>query len=123
MRPLRKNLGIKRFEVQVARRQAAEVGPNTTTLVESLVSGDYPLKHLRRIQGILRLVSSRHVTAAGLEYACEMAYRFQKPRLQYVKACAEYFDGNGAKLKLVKLHRDEEVLYLHEKMATAEVVP
>ena len=118
-----KKLGIKRFEVQAARRHAADVGPRTVELVELLVAGDYPLKHLRRIQGILRLLSSRHVTVPALEYGCEMALRFQKPRLQYIKSCAEHFEANGTKLKLVKPERAQGVLYLHEATAATEVLP
>jgi transposase len=117
-----KKLGIKRFEVQAARRQASVIGPRTAELVETLVAVDHPLKHLRRIQGILRLESSRHVSTAALEYACEMALRFRRPRLQYIKSCAEHFRVYGAKLKLVKPERSDGASYLHES-ANLDVVP
>ena len=38
-----------------ARAQAGKVGPHTEKLVTGLLSGPYPLKYLRRAQGILRL--------------------------------------------------------------------
>lgn len=79
--------------VGAARKEAERIGPATTKLVEALVEGDYPLKHLRRIQGILRLHSSRHVSTEALEYACEQAAKFARPRLNYVKACAEHFNA------------------------------
>jgi hypothetical protein len=112
----------KRFRSAGGSAAATAVGPHTSELVETLVAGDYPLKHLRRIQGILRLQSSRHVSPAALEYACEMALRFQKPRLQYIKSCAEHFNAQGTKLRLVKPERAVDALYLHEK-ASSEVTP
>lgn len=112
-------LAIKRFDVEAAKRQAAAIGPKTLGLVEGLISGDYPLKHLRRIQGIVRLHSSGAATKAALEYACTMAQQFARPRFQYVKSCALHFDKNGAKPKLVTPHRDADASYLHEKKAGA----
>lgn len=108
-----KKLGIKRFEVKAAQKTAERIGPNTLALVESLISDQYPLRHLRRIQGILRLVDAKHVTVAGMEYACKQATLFSKPRLAYIKSCAEHFDANGTKLALVPPMRSEEDLFLH----------
>lgn len=108
-----RKLGIKRFEVRAAQAQASKIGPHTGALVETLIAGDYPLKHLRRIQGILRLNASGHVSNDGLEYACKQAAFFGKPRLQYIKACAEHFDANGARLKVVKPDREADTVYLH----------
>lgn len=109
-----KKLGIRRFEIQAARNEAERIGPATTKLVEALVAGDYPLKHLRRIQGILRLHSSRHVSTEALEYACEQAAKFARPRLNYVKACAEHFNANGGKPRLIRPERQAGDVYLHE---------
>jgi transposase len=108
-----KKLGIKRFEVRVARTEAQAIGPHTYKLVESLIGADYPLRHLRRIQGILRLVQARHVTVEALEYGCQMALNFNKPRLAYIKSCAEHYQANGARLVLVKPNREPSTLYLH----------
>jgi transposase len=114
-----KKLGFRRFEVHAARKEAERIGPATAKLVETLVEGDYPLKHLRRIQGILRLHSSHDVSTAALEYGCEQALTFSRPRLQYVKACAEHFNAHGGKWKLIRPEREASALYLHE--AKAEV--
>lgn len=108
-----KKLGIKRFEVRAAQAQAERVGPQTRALIESLVSADYPLRHLRRMQGILRLVESKRVSIAAMEYAAAQALLFSKPRLAYVKSCAEHFDAHGTKLRLVPPTRAEEDLFLH----------
>jgi transposase len=115
-----KKLGIKRFEVKAAQKSAERIGPNTLALIESLISEQYPLRHLRRIQGILRLVDSKHVTSSGLEYAAKQAMLFKKPRLAYIKSCAEHFDGNGTKLALVSPARSPEDLFLHGLKAGGE---
>ena len=108
-----KKLGIKRFEVKSAQAHAERIGPKTLALVESLISADYPLRHLRRIQGILRLFESRHVSALAMEYAATQAMLFAKPRLAYIKSCAEHFDANGTRLTLVAPARSDEDLFLH----------
>jgi hypothetical protein len=111
-----KKLAIKRFDIEAARRQATNIGPHTQALVEALIAGDYPLKYLRRIQGIVALHSSGLVTTRGLEYGCGMAQQFGKPRLQYVKSCAVHFDAHGHAPKLVAPLREADSLYLHEKV-------
>lgn len=108
-----KKLGIKRFELKQAEVMAKEIGPKTATLVCFLISNEYPLKHLRRIQGILRLHQTKHVNTEALEYGCEQALRFQKPRLAYVKACAEHYQAHGSRLVLVRPERREGSAYLH----------
>ncbi|OFZ05159.1 MAG: hypothetical protein A2X97_09405 [Bdellovibrionales bacterium GWA1_52_35] len=46
-------LAAVRFDVQLARKEALKIGPETTTLVEELLSGSHPLRFLRRVQGLL----------------------------------------------------------------------
>lgn len=108
-----KKLGIKRFEVKAAQDQAMRIGPETSALVESLIAVDYPLLHLRRIQGIVRLASSKQLSVEALEYGCKQALTFNKPRFHFVKACAEYFQKNGCRLMLVKPERQRQDIYLH----------
>jgi hypothetical protein len=43
-----------------------------------LFSTDYPLRHLRRVQGILRLVKSHPITPQALDHACQQAMTFIK---------------------------------------------
>lgn len=114
-----KKLGIKRFEVKAAQKEAEHVGPQTAALVASLISADYPLRHLRRIQGILRLVQSGHVTAEAMEYAATQALQFKKPRLGYIKACAEHF-GAAGRLQLMAPLRAEDDVFLHGLRAGGE---
>lgn len=113
-----KKLGIKRFEIHTAQQRSRKIGEHTEALVTSLVSIEYPLRHLRRIQGILRLVDSGHVTCEALEYACQMALNFRKPRMAYIKSCAEYYHANGSRPTLVKPERNRDDLYLHNQEQT-----
>ncbi|HWA73966.1 MAG TPA: IS21 family transposase [Polyangiaceae bacterium] len=106
-------LSIRRFEVRGAQAEAERIGPKTLELVQSLINSSHPLRHLRRVQGILRLRQSNRVTREALEYAADKALTFKKPRLAYIKACAEHYDANGARLVLVKPKRDGEDLFLH----------
>src|SRR5271170_4026761 len=66
-------VGIARFEIKHAKAQAEKIGPETLKLVEELINHDFPLKYLRRIQGIVRLFHSGRVTRLSLEYACRQA--------------------------------------------------
>ena len=106
-------LSIKRFEIRAAQAEAERVGPRTAELVHTLIHSSHPLRHLRRVQGILRLQHSSRITREALEYAADKALVFKKPRLNYIKACAEHYDANGARLVLVKPKRSEADLYLH----------
>ena len=108
--------GIRRFELRYAKREAEKIGPHTQALVESLIQASYPLKYLRRIQGILRLTKS--VSKSSLEYACAQALLFNKPRLGYIKNCAEHFERNGGRPRSITPRRELENVFLHE---TAEV--
>jgi transposase len=106
-------LSIKRFEVRSALSDAERIGPRTLQLVQALVHCSHPLRYLRRVQGILRLSHSGCVSREALEYAADKALRFNKLRLTYVKACAEHYDANGARLVLLKPKRTDGELYLH----------
>jgi transposase len=106
-------LSIKRFEVRSAQAEAERIGPKTTELVHSLIYSSHPLRHLRRVQGILRLHQSGRISREALEYAAEMATVFNKPRLAYIQACAEHYNANGARLVLLKPVRNADELYLH----------
>ena len=49
-----KKLSVARFEVHHAKAQAQKLGPEVEKLVDKLFSTDHPLRHLSRVQGILR---------------------------------------------------------------------
>jgi transposase len=112
-------LSIKRFEIRSAQAEAERIGPKTIELVAGLIHSSHPLRHLRRIQGILRLHQSGRVSCEALEYAADMALVFRKPRLNYIKACAEHFDANGRRPVLVRPPRSESEIFLHNDIQAA----
>jgi hypothetical protein len=104
---------ITRFEVQSAVSQAQMIGPHTHKLVEHLLLTDWPLKHLRRVQGILRLVQSKLVSTQALEYASEQAFNFNKLNYQYVKNAALFFKNGGTNSSLGPPQRSQTEMFLH----------
>jgi len=115
-------LALTQFSVQSALRQAETIGEETLRLVTELLGGAFPLKHLRRVQGILRLYESRRVTAAGLEYAAKAALTYGRPQFPFIQASAEYFDKNGGRPSLVRAapRRDANEIYVHEQTQANE---
>lgn len=108
-------LALTLFSVQIALRGASRIGPETLKLVGDLLGGSYPLRFLRRVQGILRLHQTSVVTTAGLEHAAKLALFYQKTHFAYVKATAEYFDKTGNKPTVVRSApvREMSSVYLH----------
>jgi transposase len=104
-----------RFEIKSALKQAEKVGPKTFELIQLLVGGEYPLRNLRRIQGILRLHQSQNVKKESLEYAASQALAFRKLSFHYVKHAAFFFEQGGNRPRVVAPIRTKEDLYLHEQ--------
>ena len=109
-------VALTQFSVQLALREAEKVGNETAKLVTELLSGSFPLKYLRRVQGILRLYQSARVTRQALEHAAKMAMQFNKLQYQYIQNTAEYFDKNGNRPSVIRSapKRDLDQMYLHE---------
>ncbi len=64
------------YHIGLARRDAELVGANTLLVVERLLNEDrFPLKNLRRVQGIIGL--SKQFEKEAMEYGCEMALHFE----------------------------------------------
>lgn len=70
-------------DVQKLLGQASKIGPETERLVKGLLEDSHPLRHLRRIQGLLAL-SWKHGKDL-LEGACKEANRFNKRNVQYIE--------------------------------------
>lgn len=115
-------VSVARFEVHHAKDQAKRIGPHGEKLIGELLSGEHPLRHLRRVQGILRIMTSHQVSAEALDYACSQALIFNKKRLAYIKACAIYFQQNGLKPKLVAPERSLESVHLRGEIVTEQEV-
>lgn len=108
-------LSITKFEIKHAQAQATAIGPNTRELVDRLINCDWPLRHLRRMQGILRLVHSKIVTPTELEYATRMAIQFNKMNYNYIKNAALHFKHHGNRPAPVTPTRAFNEIYLHAK--------
>ena len=115
-------LALTQFSVQQALRMAERVGPETLILVRYLLDGEYPLKYLRRVQGILRLHQSAKVSREGLEYACKMGMTYSKTQFGYLQSTATYFDKNGNKPSLVRTAplREASSMHLHNSFEREE---
>jgi hypothetical protein len=107
-------VSVARFEVHHAKEQAKRIGPHVEKLIDELLSGEHPLRHLRRVQGILRLIKSHQVSGEALDYACSQGLIFKKTRLAYIRSCAVYFQQNGLKPKLVTPERPLESVHLRQ---------
>lgn len=108
-------LSVARFEVRHAQEQAKGFGPHVEKLVELLLSGQHPLRHLRRVQGILRLSKSYPITPEALDHACQRALTFNKTRLAYIKDCALYFVTHGQRPTLLTPQRQPDMVHLHQQ--------
>jgi hypothetical protein len=108
-------VALVQFSVQHAMREAEKIGSETLRLVSHLLGGAYPLRYLRRVQGILRLYQSKRVSKDALEHACKMGMTFQKTQFPYIQSTAQYFDKNGLKPSVVRSApiREKESIYLH----------
>jgi hypothetical protein len=110
------------FSVQHALRQSERVGPETTKLVNHLLNGPYPLKYLRRVQGVLRLVQSGRVTPQALEHASRMGMTYNKTQFGYIQSTAEYFDKNGNRPSVIRTApaREASSMHLHNPIQSEE---
>ncbi len=111
-------LAASRFEIKHALRQASLTGPKTDEFIKKLFEDQYPLKYLRRAQGILRLVQSGQVSKENLEYACGKALQFNRMQFAYVKSAALYHKSGGGKLCVVAPKRDLSHSYLRQEPST-----
>jgi len=112
-------LSVARFEVHHAQEQATRLGPHVEKLVGELLSGQHPLRHLRRVQGILRLAKRYPITAEALDHACQRALTFNKTRLAYIKDCALYFVTHGQRPTLLAPQRRPDCVHLHQQAANS----
>src|SRR3989442_7944895 len=96
-----KKLSVARFEVHHAKEQAQKLGPHVEKLVDQLLSTDYPLRHLWRVQGLVRLAKRHPITPEALNHACQRAVRFNKTPLNYIKKFALFFFTHGQRPPLI----------------------
>jgi transposase len=112
-------LSVARFEVRHAQDQAKKLGLHVEELVGELLSGQHPLRHLRRVQGILRLAKRYPITPEALDHACQRAMVFNKTRLAYIKDCALFFVTHGQRPTLLAPQRKPHTVHLHQYAANS----
>jgi hypothetical protein len=109
-------LATASFDIHQALTQAKRIGSETEKLVEHLFALSHPLKYLRRVQGILRLVEKKRVSIAALEYACRIALTHKNTRFATIEAIAKHHDRHGPRPVIIQTSkplRDEQTLFLH----------
>jgi hypothetical protein len=107
-------LQLARYEIRNAKEDAAKVGPRTVEVIEKLFEGNWPLRGLRRAQGVLRI--SKLYSREALEYACSVALQYGKLRVDYIKACAQSFSSNKPPSQTgnsLRPQRESSTLFLH----------
>ena len=100
------------FEIRKAKAKAESIGPMIAALVEQQLSGDRPLRHLRRVQGILRLLEQGG-SRESLEYAAGQALTFGRFKLAFIKNCMAQHAVHGTRLRLAAPQRDQSTIHLH----------
>ena len=115
-----KKLSVARFEVHHAKAQAQKLGPEVEKLVDKLFATDHPLRHLRRVQGILCLAKRYPITLEALNHACAQALLFNKTRLSYIKDCALYLVRHGQRPSLLAPSRQADTVHLHQLLIDCE---
>lgn len=74
---------LEEEDIAKLKSWAASIGGETAKLVDELLSGEFPLRHLRRAQSILAL--AKKYSRSDLEWACGVANRFNNKNIQYLE--------------------------------------
>jgi transposase len=106
-------MATARFDIAIAKRDAGFIGEQTLAVVTELFEGNFPLRFLRRVQGILRL--KKKFSAEAIEWASKQARLFNNTRLNYITSCAEHYSTHGGRLRIVTApKRDADHVHLHD---------
>jgi transposase len=101
------------FDLHKGQARAKAVGANTAQLVELLFSDPRPLRYLRRVQGIFRLLDTEVIDRRALEYASGQALTFSRYQLSFIQSCAVRFRETGGRLSSLAPQRQPENTFLH----------
>jgi len=78
------------YHLAAAKKEAANLGPHVEAVINKLLKQSrFPLKVLRKIQGILRLKSKFSIEE--LDHGCEMAIEFDKLNYNYIKSFSKNY--------------------------------
>jgi transposase len=74
---------LEEEDIAKLKSSVMSIGQETSRLINELLSGEFPLRHLRRAQAILAL--AKKYSKSDLEFAASMANRFNNKNLQYIE--------------------------------------
>ena len=74
---------LEEEDIPKIKSWATSIGQETAKLIDDLLSGEYPLKHLRRAQALLAL--AKKYSKSDLEFAVSVANRFSNKNLPYIE--------------------------------------
>jgi transposase len=90
------------FDVMRIEKIAANIGIKTKEYVDWQFSSDlYPLRALRRMQGLLRYYERDKNSKEAMEFAATKSIQFQKKHLRFFEGCINNYNSTGGKLHLV----------------------
>lgn len=103
------------FDINKAKLEAKSIGENTYKLIDFLFSQSHPLRFLRPVQGMLRLVYSNKFNKEDMEYATKMAFSHKIYRLSYITDCCTFHVNGGAKPRTTQAPiRNPNTIHLHQ---------
>jgi transposase len=90
------------FDVKRIERFAASIGSKTTDYVTWQFEAEkYPLRVLRRMQGLVRFFETNSVSKEAMEFAALRALSFKKKELRYFTDCARHYKQGKENLHVV----------------------
>lgn len=102
------------FDINKAKSEAKKIGENTFALIDFLFAQQHPLRYLRPVQGMLRLIYSNKFKKEDMEYATKMAMAHRIYRLSYITDCCTFHAQGGTKPRSSSAPiRDPQTMHLH----------
>ena len=99
------------FHLKQMRLKSKSIGENTSILVERLINeSKYPLKILRKVQGIIRL--EKKFSKDTLDYACGQALYFDRMNYDNIKRFAENFKNDKYRVSPDTPEREKKYSFL-----------
>lgn len=89
---------LEEEDISKLKSWATSIGVETRKIIEDLLSGDYPLRYLRRAQGILSL--ARKYSKSDLELAVVVANRFNNKTIPYIERVIVKIRGDRTALPI-----------------------
>ena len=108
--PERKYVDVD-YHLNQVRKNARQIGPHTSILIERLAGeAKYPLKILRKAQGIVGLRKS--FSQKAVEYGCQMAIEFNRINYDNIKRFAKNYSKPKSNVLQHSPQRQLEFVFL-----------